>query len=73
MTNTQKQRFMGDAANERPAMNHENLPVSQEQLQRETDYARAQRILESLLQNGLAYNFVQCMLYEVITQRRQHG
>jgi len=53
MTNTQKQRFMGDAANERPAMNHENLPVSQEQLQRETDYARAQRILESLLQNGL--------------------
>lgn len=53
MTSTQKQRVTDDAANERLAMNHEKLPVSQEQLQRETDYARAQGILESLLQNGL--------------------
>ena len=53
MANTQKQRFTSDAANERLAINHEKLPVSQEQLQRETDYARAQVILESLLRNGL--------------------
>ncbi len=53
MTNTQKQRFTSDAANETSAMYYEKLPVSQEQLQREMDYARAQGILETLLQNGL--------------------
>ncbi len=46
MVNTQKQRFTGGTANDMPS-------VSQEQLRRETDYARAQRTLEAILQNGL--------------------
>lgn len=36
-----------------PKINYEKKPVPQEQLQREVDYVRAQRIIESLLQNGL--------------------
>lgn len=35
------------------SINYEKNSVSQEQLQREVDYARAQRILESLLNKGL--------------------
>ncbi len=31
----------------------ENKTVPQEQLQREVDYARAQRVLKSMLENGL--------------------
>jgi len=36
-----------------PKINYEKKPVPQEQLQREVDYIRAQRILDSMLQNGL--------------------
>ncbi|WP_169008412.1 SHOCT domain-containing protein [Faecalispora jeddahensis] len=36
-----------------PEINYEKKPVSQEQLQREVDYVRAQRILDFMLQNGL--------------------
>lgn len=36
-----------------PEINYEKNPVPQEQLQREVDYVRAQRILDSMLQNGL--------------------
>ncbi|MDS1028951.1 hypothetical protein RDV78_00360 [Bacillota bacterium LX-D] len=36
-----------------PEINYEKKPVPQEQLQREVDYVRAQRILNSMLQNGL--------------------
>ena len=36
-----------------PEINYEKKPVPQEQLQREVDYVRAQRILDSMLQNGL--------------------
>lgn len=36
-----------------PEINYEKKPVPQEQLQREVDYIRAQRILDSMLQNGL--------------------
>jgi hypothetical protein len=37
----------------KPEFNYEKKPISQEQLQCEVDYVRAQRILESMLQNGL--------------------
>ncbi|WOC31897.1 MULTISPECIES: SHOCT domain-containing protein [Caproicibacterium] len=36
-----------------PEINDEKKPVSQEQLRREVDYARAQKILESMLNQGL--------------------
>ena len=36
-----------------PEINYEKKPVPQEQLQREVDYVRAQRILNSMLKNGL--------------------
>lgn len=36
-----------------PKINYEKKPVPQEQLQREVDYVRAQRILSFMLQNGL--------------------
>ncbi|SDN06125.1 SHOCT domain-containing protein [Acetanaerobacterium elongatum] len=36
-----------------PEINYEKKPVPQEQLQREVDYVRAQRILSFMLQNGL--------------------
>lgn len=36
-----------------PEINYEKKPVPQEQLQREVDYVRAQRILNFMLQNGL--------------------
>jgi hypothetical protein len=36
-----------------PENNYEKKPVPQEQLQREVDYIRAQRILDSMLQGGL--------------------
>ena len=36
-----------------PEINHEKKPVLQEQLQREVDYVRAQRILDSMLKDGL--------------------
>lgn len=36
-----------------PEINYEKKPVPQEQLQREVDYVRAQRMLESMLHIGL--------------------
>ena len=36
-----------------PEINYEKKPVPQEQLLREVDYIRAQRILDSMLKNGL--------------------
>ena len=36
-----------------PEINYEKKPVPQEQLQREVDYIRAQRILDSMLKSGL--------------------
>lgn len=36
-----------------PEINYEKKPVPQDQLQREVDYIRAQRILDSMLKNGL--------------------
>ena len=34
-------------------INYEKKPVPQEQLQKELDYVRAQRMLKSMLENGL--------------------
>lgn len=36
-----------------PKINYEKKPIPQEQLQREVDYVRAQRIIDFMLQNGL--------------------
>jgi hypothetical protein len=36
-----------------PEIKYEKKPVPQEQLQREVDYIRAQRMLDSMLQSGL--------------------
>ena len=36
-----------------PEINHEKKPALQEQLQHEVDYVRAQRILDSMLKDGL--------------------
>ncbi|QNU68924.1 hypothetical protein EHE19_016780 [Ruminiclostridium herbifermentans] len=36
-----------------PEIKYEKKPVTQEQLQREVDYIRAQRMLDSMLQSGL--------------------
>ncbi|MEN6489298.1 MAG: SHOCT domain-containing protein [Smithella sp.] len=36
-----------------PEINYEKKPILQEQLQREVDYVRAQRIINFMLQNGL--------------------
>ena len=36
-----------------PKINYEKKPILQEQLQREVDYVRAQRIIDFMLQNGL--------------------
>lgn len=36
-----------------PEINHEKGPVSQEQMQREVDYVRAQQILTSMLEKEL--------------------
>ena len=39
--------------NENPESSFEKSHISQEQLQRELDYARSQRIIESMLDKGL--------------------
>lgn len=44
---------MANIAGTKPEINYEKKPLSQEQLQHEVDYARAQRILDSMLQNGI--------------------
>ncbi|OJU13425.1 MAG: hypothetical protein BGN88_10350 [Clostridiales bacterium 43-6] len=38
---------------EKPEIGYENKTFPQEQLQREVNYARAQRMLKSMLENGL--------------------
>lgn len=53
MTTTQKQRHEENTICEIAVANYENKPISQEQLQREADYIRAQKLLESLLNKGL--------------------
>ncbi|ABZ85486.1 hypothetical protein HM1_2977 [Heliomicrobium modesticaldum Ice1] len=44
---------MTNVTDEKPGINYEKKPVSQEQLQHEYDYFLAQQILESILKNGL--------------------
>ena len=44
---------MANITSAKQAINYENKPISQEQLQCEVDYIRAQRILDSMLKNGL--------------------
>ncbi len=44
---------MADITDIESEINYVKKPVSQEQLQREVDYFRAQRTLEAMLQNGL--------------------
>lgn len=53
MTSAQKQHRADDSANGRPVMSLEKTHVSQEQLQHEADYARAQQILKAMLDKGL--------------------
>ena len=44
---------MAHIAGSIPSANYEKAPVSQEQLQREVDYVKAQQILTSMLEKGL--------------------
>ena len=44
---------MGNITGVIPKINYEKKPIPQEQLQREVDYVRAQRIIDFMLQNGL--------------------
>ena len=44
---------MANITGTKPEINYEKKPISQEQLQCEVDYIRAQKILDSMLQNGL--------------------
>jgi len=44
---------MANITGAKSEINYEKKPVSQEQLQCEVDYIRTQRILDSMLQNGL--------------------
>lgn len=44
---------MTNVTDEKPENNYEKKPVSQEQLQRELDYVRAQRMLKAMLDKGL--------------------
>ena len=46
---------MTNANEKNPKLSYEEKNISQEQLQREVDYLRAQQMLESLLQNGLIF------------------
>lgn len=53
MINEQKQEQQHCSIREGMKINYEKKPISQEQLQREVDYARAQLMLKSMLHNGL--------------------
>lgn len=44
---------MANRMREKPEISYGKRPISQEQLQRELDYLRAQRILETMLDKGL--------------------
>lgn len=48
-----RKRDMANVTAEKPEINYAKKPVSQEQLQQELDYVRAQRILETMLDKGL--------------------
>ena len=48
-----EEKYMANITGLIPEINYEKKPISQEQLQREVDYTRAQRILESMFENGL--------------------
>jgi hypothetical protein len=45
--------WMANITGAKQVINYEKKPLSQEQLQCEVDYIRAQMILDSMLQNGL--------------------
>ena len=53
MTKVQKHQQVNCSQSESLEINYEKKPISQEQLQHEVDYVRAQRILDFMLQNGL--------------------
>jgi len=53
MISVQKQQLVYHNLNEDREINYKKKPIPQEQLQREVDYVRAQRIIDSMLQNGL--------------------
>ena len=44
---------MSNITNAIPEINYKKKPVTQEQLQREVDYVRAQQIIDLMLQSGL--------------------
>lgn len=44
---------MANITGTKPEINYEKKPISQEQLQCEVDYVRAQLMLDSMLKNGL--------------------
>ena len=48
-----KEKHMANITGVIPGINCEKNSIPQEQLQREVDYVRAQRILSFMLQNGL--------------------
>lgn len=53
MTKVQKHQQVNCSPSESSAINYEKKTVPQEQLQREVDYARAQHLLESMLDKEL--------------------
>lgn len=44
---------MANITGTKPEINYEKKPISQEQIQCEVDYVRAQLMLDSMLKNGL--------------------
>jgi len=44
---------MSNITGTKPEINYEKKPISQEQIQCEVDYVRAQLMLDSMLKNGL--------------------
>lgn len=48
-----EEKHMANITGVIPKINYEKKPIPQEQLQREVDYVRAQRIIDFMLQNGL--------------------
>jgi hypothetical protein len=49
----QEEKYMANITCVVPEINYEKGPVSQEQMQREVDYVRAQQILVSMLETEL--------------------
>lgn len=53
MISVQKQQLVYHNPNEDQEINYEKKSVTQEQLQHEVDYVKAQRVLKFMLENGL--------------------